>query len=110
MFQVGNEGGDLRLSARHAYRGEQRCNDGSDLQGDCGSSSALDLGEAQERTDVRVGWTSPRGHWGWAVYGNNVFDNRYVTGLNTYGKDVLGVVGATVSEPRTYGMEVTVKY
>ena len=45
VFQLGNEGGDLRLSARHAYRGEQRCNDGSDLQGDCGSSSALDLGD-----------------------------------------------------------------
>lgn len=110
VFQLGDNGGDLRLSARHAYRGKRRCNDGSDLQGDCSSNSALDLGEAQERTDVRLGWTSPRDHWGWAVYGNNVFDNQYVTGLNTYGKDVLGVVGATVSEPRTYGLEVSVKY
>ena len=68
------------------------------------------MGESQQRTDVRLGWTAPRGHWGWAVYGNNVFDNRYVTGLNTYGKDVLGVVGAGVTEPRTYGVEVSVKY
>ena len=45
-----------------------------------------------------------------AAYGNNVFDNRYVTGLNTYGKDVLGVVGAMISEPRTYGLELTVHY
>jgi iron complex outermembrane recepter protein len=109
VFNLANHG-DLRLSARHAYRGKRRCNDGSELQGDCSSNSALDLGEAQERTDVRLGWTSPLGHWGWAVYGNNVFDNRYVSGLNTYGKDVLGVVGAMVSEPRTYGLEVTVKY
>ncbi|HEU0305943.1 MAG TPA: TonB-dependent receptor, partial [Lysobacter sp.] len=110
VFQLGENAGDLRLSARHAYRGKRRCNDGSDSQGDCSSNSVLDLGEAQERTDVRLGWSSPRGHWGWAVYGNNVFDNRYVTGLNTYGRDVLGVVGATVSEPRTYGLEVSVKY
>ncbi|MCI4566523.1 TonB-dependent receptor [Lysobacter sp. CFH 32150] len=110
VFHLGDNGGDLRLSARHAYRAKRRCNDGSELQGDCSVSAALDLGEAQERTDLRVGWTSARGHWGWAVYGNNVFDNRYVTGLNTYGKDVLGVVGAMVSEPRTYGLEITVKY
>ncbi|HJW46309.1 MAG TPA: TonB-dependent receptor, partial [Lysobacter sp.] len=103
------DNGDLRMSARHAYRGKRRCNDGSELQGECLPNSRFES-VASNRTDVRLGWTSPLGHWGWAVYGNNVFDNRYVTGLNTYGKDVLGVVGATVSEPRTYGLEVTVKY
>jgi iron complex outermembrane receptor protein len=68
------------------------------------------VGEAQQRTDLRVAWTSVNGSWEVAAYGNNVFDHRYVTGLNTYGKDVLGVVGATVSEPRTYGVELTVRY
>lgn len=104
------DSGDLRLSARHAYRGRTRCNAGSDLQGDCGVNALLDIGEPRERTDVRVGWTSPQGTWSWAVYGNNIFDNQYVKGLNTYGRGPLGVVGATISEPRTYGMEVTVKF
>ena len=104
------DGGDLRLSARHAYRGRTRCNAGSDLQGDCGVNALLDIGEPRERTDVRVGWTSPQGTWSWAVYGNNIFDNQYVKGLNTYGRGPLGVVGATISEPRTYGMEVAVKF
>ena len=98
------DSGDLRLSARHAYRGRTRCNAGSDLQGDCGVNALLDIGEPRERTDVRVGWTSPQGTWSWAVYGNNIFDNQYVKGLNTYGRGPLGVVGATISEPRTYGM------
>lgn len=104
------DSGDLRLSARHAYRGRTRCNAGSDLQGDCGVNALLDIGEPRERTDVRVGWTSPKGTWSWAVYGNNIFDNQYVKGLNTYGRGPLGVVGATISEPRTYGMEVAVKF
>lgn len=104
------DSGDLRLSARHAYRGRTRCNAGSDQQGDCGVNALLDIGEPRERTDVRVGWTSPQGTWSWAVYGNNIFDNQYVKGLNTYGRDPLGVVGATISEPRTYGMEVAVKF
>lgn len=108
-FDLG-DGGALRLSARHAYRGKSRCNEGSSLQGNCGISELLDVGEAQQRTDLRVAWTSVNGLWEVAAYGNNVFDNRYVTGLNTYGKDVLGVVGATVSEPRTYGVELTVRY
>ncbi|WP_454257204.1 TonB-dependent receptor [Pseudoxanthomonas mexicana] len=104
------DSGDLRLSARHAYRGRTRCNAGSDQQGDCGVNALLDIGEPRERTDVRVGWTSPQGTWSWAVYGNNIFDNQYVKGLNTYGRGPLGVVGATISEPRTYGMEVAVKF
>jgi iron complex outermembrane receptor protein len=102
--------GELRFSARHAYRGRSRCNAGSDLQGDCGVNALLDIGEARDRTDVRIGWTAPQGHWSWAIYGNNVFDNQYVKGLNTYGRGPLGVVGATITEPRTYGMEVAVKF
>ena len=104
------DAGRLRLSARHAYRGKNRCNEGSTLQGNCGISEILNVGESQQRTDLRAAWTSPQGVWEVAAYGNNVFDNRYVTGLNTYGKDVLGVVGAMISEPRTYGLELTVHY
>nr|WP_298129604.1 TonB-dependent receptor [uncultured Pseudoxanthomonas sp.] len=102
--------GALRISARHAYRGRSRCNAGSDLQGDCGVNALLDIGEARERTDLRIGWTAPQGHWSWAIYGNNVFDNQYVKGLNTYGRGPLGLVGATITEPRTYGMEVAVTF
>lgn len=102
--------GALRFVARHAYRGSTRCNDGSTLQGDCGISPVLDVGESRQRTDLRLAWTSAQGHWSWALYGNNVFDKRYVRGLNTYGLAPLGVVGATITEPRTYGMEVEVRY
>ncbi len=110
-YQVDLAGhGELRFSARHAYRGRSRCNAGSDLQGDCGINALLDIGEARERTDMRIGWTAPKGYWSWAIYGNNVFDNQYVKGLNTYGRGPLGVVGATITEPRTYGMEVAVKF
>ena len=44
------------------------------------------------------------------MYGNNVFDNQYVNSLGTYGMTVLGTVGARVTEPRTYGLEVSVKF
>ncbi len=111
VYQVElGDNGKLRLSMRHAYRGAFRCNAGSGLQGDCGVNRLLNIGEAQQRTDARIGWTSPRGHWNWAIYANNVFDKQYVRGLNTYGRGPLGVVGATITDPRTYGVEMTVKF
>ncbi|MET1163326.1 MAG: hypothetical protein ABWY48_12400, partial [Pseudoxanthomonas sp.] len=78
--------------------------------GDCATLPGFTTGEAQNRTDVRLGWASAGGHWTWAVYGNNVFDNQYVGQLNVYGREAFGTVGAVVSEPRTYGMEVAVKF
>ena len=104
------EAGDLRLALRHSYRGKTRCNNDSDTQGECGVSEALDLGEARNRTDARLAWTSPRGFWTWSVYGNNLFDNQYVIGLATYGREVLGTVGGRYTAPRTYGVEVAFRY
>ena len=105
-----NDGGDLRFTLRHAYRGPTRCSDESQSQGTCGISEALDLGESQQMTNARIAWTSPLGYWTWAVYGRNLFDHQYINSLGTYGKTVLGTVGARVTEPRTYGVEVGVKF
>jgi iron complex outermembrane receptor protein len=102
--------GDLRFSLRHSYRGATRCSDESQGQGTCGVSTALDLGESQELTDVRLGWRSASGQLGLAVYGTNVFDNQYVNGLATYGKSVLGTVGGRVTPPRTWGLEMSVAF
>ncbi|WP_368561577.1 TonB-dependent receptor [Pseudoxanthomonas sp. UTMC 1351] len=109
VWQLGNAG-DLRLALRHAFRGACRSNDYSRSSGDCADYPAFTTGESQNRTDVRLGWTSAQGHWTWAVYGNNVFDNRYVTQLNVYGREAFGTVGGVVSEPRTYGLEVGLKF
>ena len=71
------------------------------------------LVSAGNLAQLMLAWVAS-GHDGWwridFVYGNNIFDNQYVKGLNTYGRGPLGVVGATISEPRTYGMEVAVKF
>ena len=66
----------------------------------------LNVGESQQRTDLRIAWSSVQDRWTVAAYGNNVFDNRYVTGLHTYGTTVVGATGASISEPRFYGVEL----
>ena len=59
---------------------------------------------------MHLQWRSPQETWSVAAYANNVFDNRYVTGLNQYGTTVFGTVGATISEPRQVGLEVQYRY
>ena len=77
VWSLGNHG-LLDLSAMHAYRGESRCNKESKAQGDCTISPNFEVGEATNRTDVRIGWTDYDDRWGVAAFVNNVFDNQYV--------------------------------
>lgn len=101
--------GTWSASLRHSHRGATRCNDESIGQGACSPSSTLDLGESRDRTDLRLGWRSIDRHWRIDVYGQNLSDRRYVEGLANLGRP-LGVAGASVSEPRRYGVEVEVGF
>ncbi len=103
------DAGDLRFSLMHGYRGKSRCNADSTTQGTCQISPNFRTGEAQNRTDVRVQWTSANGQWGVGLYGNNVFDNQYV-GVNNISASVLGTPFASLSDPRQYGMELNYKF
>jgi iron complex outermembrane recepter protein len=98
--------GELSLSLRHAYRGKSRCNADSQLQGDCNISPNFDVGAAQQRTDLRLGWTDPGRHWRIAAFATNLFDKRYVDGVGNYTTDVFGTTYATITAPRLYGVEV----
>jgi iron complex outermembrane receptor protein len=102
--------GSLTLSGRHGYRGGSRCNASSSTQGNCGIYPAFQIGGASNRTDLFMQWRSPQQDWSVAAYANNVFNHRYVTGLNQYGTTVFGTVGATLSAPRQYGLEVQYRY
>ena len=105
LFDLGENGG-LRFSLRHAYRGATRCNTSSNTQGNCGHYANFRIGESRNRTDLHLQWKSAQDSWSVAAYANNLFDKRYVHGLNQYGTTVFGTTGATVSEPRFYGVEV----
>ncbi|MCU7376401.1 hypothetical protein PEC18_37985, partial [Paucibacter sp. O1-1] len=68
-------------------------------------SPNFDVGRAQQRTDLRLGWRNADGHLGIAAYANNVFDQRYVLGVGNYTTDVFGTTYATISPPRQVGVE-----
>jgi iron complex outermembrane recepter protein len=104
-------GGDLDFTLQHAYVGAARCNADSTAQGACLPIAAFSTGDASNRTDARLGWTS---HGPVpvtvAVYSNNLFDNRYVTGVQTISATTLGTPFANITAPRFYGVEVGARF
>ena len=102
--------GNLDLSGRYAYRGESRCNADSQLQGTCQVTPNFKVGEATQRLDMRLGWDSPNEKYGLAAFVTNVLDDQYVTGVNNLTTDIFGTPFASISEPRMWGVEATVKF
>jgi iron complex outermembrane receptor protein len=95
---------DLFLS--HSYRGATRCNAESHATRACLPDASFPLGVAQNQTDARIGWRSADHKWGVSVYGSNLFDKRYVTGIGSLTADVFGTPTASVNAPRRYGVEL----
>ena len=102
--------GDLELSGRYAYRGETRCNDDSELQGNCALQAAFEVGEDTQRLDARLGWTSDNGMLGLAAYVTNLLDDQYVTDINNITTSTFGTPFAEITEPRIWGVEATVSF
>jgi iron complex outermembrane receptor protein len=102
--------GDLDLSGRYAWRGESRCNADSERQGTCQINSTFKVGEATQRLDLRLGWTSTDDRYGLAAYVTNVLDDQYVTGVNNITTDTFGTPFASISDPRMWGVEATVAF
>jgi iron complex outermembrane receptor protein len=106
----GIAGGSLDFTLQDAYRGKYRCNADSVVQGNCLVTPTFRLGTARNRTDLRVGWSSPDVPWSVALYGNNLFDKRYVMGLSNISATTLGTPFASISAPRFWGIEVAAHF
>jgi iron complex outermembrane receptor protein len=98
--------GDLALKAIHGYRGANRCNDDSRLQGNCAPGTTFAVGGARQRTDLRLDWSSANNQWGVGLYAVNLFNQRYVESIGNVTTAVLGTPWAYVTPPRSWGMEL----
>jgi iron complex outermembrane receptor protein len=102
--------GNLDLSGRYAYRGESRCNSDSELQGTCQATPNFKVGEATQRLDMRFSWTDSSDKFGLAAFVTNLLDDQHVTGINNLTTDTFGTPFASISEPRMWGIEATVRF
>lgn len=103
-------GGNVEFDLSHAYRGRSRCNNDSQLQGTCQISPNFSVGTAQQRTDARLNWQASGDRWGVAFYVSNLFDKRYVSGVNNISASVFGTPYANITPPRTWGVELRAKF
>ncbi|MBS0580901.1 MAG: TonB-dependent receptor [Proteobacteria bacterium] len=98
--------GDVDFTLQDAYVGPGRCNADSPDNYGC-LTTPFKTNEATNRTDVRLAWVShSRVPVTVAVFANNVFDKRYVTGVQNISVQTLGTPFASVSAPRFWGVEL----
>jgi iron complex outermembrane recepter protein len=99
--------GDVDFTLQDAYTGATRCNADSVSTGQCFHNSYFSVGDSQNRTDARLAWTSRgRAPVTVAVYGNNLFDKQYATGIDTISENTLGTVFSNITAPRFWGVEI----
>jgi iron complex outermembrane receptor protein len=63
----------------------------------------------QEDVSARLTWLSPQQKWRVTAYGNNLTDDRYITG-GTPLVDVTETAGTIYNNPRMYGLEVAYEF
>lgn len=102
-------GSHAAFQIAHSYRGKTRQNADSIVQGALSATSAFRTGTAQNRTDLRLSWTSSDDRIELGLYGNNVFNNRYVS-VNNLTADTFGTPFASISEPAFWGGDVKFKF
>lgn len=100
-------GGDLNFTLQHAYTGATRCNADA-LQGACLVTPRFRVGGSTQRTDFRAGYEAGSRKWAAALFVNNLFDKRYVAGIQNTTTGLLGTPYATVNPPRQVGVELRV--
>jgi iron complex outermembrane receptor protein len=59
---------------------------------------------------MRLGWSSASDKFGVAGYVTNLLDDQYVNGINNITTTTFGTAFASISEPRMWGVEATVKF
>ncbi len=101
----GIAGGSMNYSLEDAYTGATRCNS-DPLQGTCLTTPTFTVGTAKQHTDGRIAWDADGHKWGVAVYGRNLFNNRYVDSIGNSSANTLGTPYASISPPRIIGVEL----
>ncbi|MBS0612224.1 MAG: TonB-dependent receptor [Proteobacteria bacterium] len=99
-------GSSVDLFLGSSYRGATRCNADALANKVCLPAANFSLGGSQTITDARIGWRSADGRWRASLYATNLFDKRYVTGINQITAATFGTPIASVNAPRRYGVDL----
>ncbi len=101
-----SDGSHLDFFLATSYRGATRCNADALANKSCLPAANFPIGTSETITDARVGWKSSNGKWGVSLFANNLFDKRYVTGIDQITAATFGTPTASVNAPRRYGIDL----
>jgi len=108
--------GQTRFHLDHSYTSAERQNDATRFE-DGQMSQLVDLStvpgyhQSHNLTNARLTWVDPRDTWEVALYGQNLFDHRYVTDPGGLAVFLLQSPVARPQEPpRFFGGEVTMRF
>ena len=59
---------------------------------------------------MRLNWHSADDRYEVGIYANNVFDERYVNGINNLTAATLGTPFVAVTEPRFWGLDLKARF
>lgn len=106
-YSVALSGGSrVELFLADSHRGATRCNADALANKACLPAANFRIGGSQNIADAQISWRSASGKLRAALYGNNLFDKRYVTGINQITAATFGTPFASVNEPRRYGIDL----
>jgi len=100
------DGSQVTLFLAASHRGATRCNADAVATKSCLPAAHFPLGVAQTLADARIGWQNAGGKLGVSLYANNLFDKRYVTGINLITASTFGTPIASINAPRRYGIDL----
>jgi iron complex outermembrane receptor protein len=98
--------GSVDFFAGQSYRGATRCNSEAQATFTCLPGAPFHLGQAQNQTDARIGWRADKNRWGVSFYATNLFNERYVTSIDTITASTIGTPYALINAPRRYGVDL----
>jgi iron complex outermembrane receptor protein len=108
-YQFALAGGLADASLQGALQTASRCNTDSVSQGNCIAGPGYRIGEAQQTYASRVGWTTTDKKYGVAFIVDNLTNKRYVGTASSLGSAVGSPYYASISAPRKFLFEVSVK-
>lgn len=107
--------GKLRFRANHSYTSPARRN-AYDLAQQASIASYVNFNKLpgyfgdRNLTDLRVTWSDERDRYMVAMWAQNLFDNRYVTGINYITAATLQTPYVRPEFPRFWGAELTYRF
>jgi len=101
-------GGDLNIHVDYVFKEESYDETDADYLPEY--EVIKNFGDDRKLLNARVAWLSDDGHYGVALWGRNILDNRYVDIPGGLAASVLASPTTSLSEPRTYGIDFEYRF